>query len=183
MLRVHWVAIQKMADDAVWPVDRLEPFFSFLLSMADICLDSVEELRQGLDEAGDGAIDGSALSDVADSVRSLRAEVSAVWSFLTAPIAKRTLRTTAEIREGRARGEYQEPGRGRHPGNRQHLRGPLMGWRTEIREPVRRELNALRATGRRSTAELLNRECAPRDGTVTQGTPTRTRAGKMECPY
>ncbi len=106
LLRGHWDAIQKMADESVWPVDRLEPFFSFLLSMADICLDSVEELRQGLDEAGDGAIDGSALSDVADSVRSLRAEASAVWSFLSAPVAKRTLRTTAEIREGRARGEY-----------------------------------------------------------------------------
>ncbi len=106
LLRGHWDAIQKMADEAVWPVDRLEPFFSFLLSMADICLDSVEALRQGLDEAGDGTIDGSALIDVADSVRTLRAEVSAVWDFLMAPPARRALRTTAEIREGRARGEY-----------------------------------------------------------------------------
>ena len=106
VLRGHWDAIQKMADESVWPIDRLEPFFTLLLSMADICLDSVEALRQGIDEAGDGAIDGSALSDVADSVRSLRAEVSAVWGFLTAPPARKTLRTTAEIRAGRARGEY-----------------------------------------------------------------------------
>jgi hypothetical protein len=106
LLRGHWDAIRKMADESVWPVDRLEPYFSFVLSMADIYLDSVEALRQGIDEAGDGVIDGSALSEVADSVRSLRAEASAVWSFLTAPPARRTLRTTAEIREGRARGEY-----------------------------------------------------------------------------
>lgn len=106
LLRGHWEAIRKMADESVWPVDRLEPFFSFLLSMADICLDSVEALRQGIDEAGDGTIDESALGDVVDSVRSLRAEVAAAWSFLTAPSARRTLRTTAEIREGRARSEY-----------------------------------------------------------------------------
>lgn len=106
LVRGQWDAIRKMADESAWPVDRLEPYFSFLLSMADICLDSVESLRQGVDEAGDGVIDLSALNDVADSVRSVRDEAAAVWRFLSAPPAKRTLRTTAEIREGLARGEY-----------------------------------------------------------------------------
>ncbi len=141
--------------------------------MADICLDSVEQLRQAVEDAGDCAIDGSALSDVADSVCSLRAEASAVWSFLSALVAKRTLRITAEIRERRARGEYVslDEAVALATGDTSEA---LMGWRTEIREPVPRELNALRAAGRLLTAKLWKRDCDPRDGTGTQGTPTRT---------
>ncbi len=106
MMRRHWEAIQKMAEVAVWPVEDLKPYFSLHMSMTDACLGTTEAVREGLEEAGAAAGDLSALDDVASSLRSLRAEVSSIWDWLTAPPAKRALRSTAEIRAGMARGEY-----------------------------------------------------------------------------
>lgn len=106
MIRRHWDAIQKMADDTVLPVEDYKPYFSFLLSMTDICLGTTEALHEGLEEAHAAANDLAALDDVTASLRSLRAEASEVWDWMTAPPAKRSLRRTAEIRAALARGEY-----------------------------------------------------------------------------
>ena len=106
LMRSHWDAIQKMAEDSVWPIDDLKPYFSLLLSMIDVCLGTTKARREGLAEAGADANDLSALDEAATSLRSLRAEVSAGRDWLTAPPAPRSLRTTAEIRAGLARGEY-----------------------------------------------------------------------------
>ena len=105
-MRRHWGAIQKMADDSVWPVQDLKPYFSLLLSMIDVCLGATESLHEGLEEAQAAANDLSALDDVATALRALRAEASVLWDWLAAPPAKRPLRTTAEIRAGLAQGEY-----------------------------------------------------------------------------
>jgi hypothetical protein len=105
MMRRHWDAIQKMADDLVLPVEDYKPYFSLLLSMIDICLSGTEALREGLEEAGASANDLSTLDDVTASLRSLRAEASDVWDWMTSPPAKLSLPTTAEVRAAIARGE------------------------------------------------------------------------------
>jgi hypothetical protein len=105
LMRRHWDAIQKMADDIVLPVEDYKPYFSFLLSMIDICLGGTEALREGLEEAGMPANDLTVLDDVTASLRSLRAETSDVWDWMTSPPAKRSLPTTAEVRAAIARGE------------------------------------------------------------------------------
>lgn len=106
MMRDEWDAIQKMASKSAWPVDDLKPFFSAVLSMIDLCLAMTTALHAGLEAASAAADHLSSLDEVTTSLESLRAEVSGVWDTLTAPPVKRTLRTTAEIRAGRARGEY-----------------------------------------------------------------------------
>lgn len=103
----HWEAIQRMADDSVWPIADLKPYFSLLLSMTDVCLGATEAVHEGLEEAQAHVSDLSTLDDVANSLRSLRSEASAVWEWMAAPPARRVLRTTPEIRAGIARGEYQ----------------------------------------------------------------------------
>ena len=107
MMRRHWDAIQEMADDSVWPVDDLKPYFSLLLSMIDVCLGTAEALHEGLDEAGAAASDLSALDEAVASLRSLRAEVSAVWDWMAAPPPKRPRPARPpKSAAGIARGEY-----------------------------------------------------------------------------
>jgi hypothetical protein len=106
LVRRHWRAIQKMTEEVAWPVDDLKPYFLFVLSLTDVCLGMAEAIREGLKEAHATSHDLSALADVAASLRSFRDEASAVSGRMEAPPAKRKLRTTAEIRAARARGEY-----------------------------------------------------------------------------
>jgi hypothetical protein len=106
LMHRRWDDIKKMSSESAWPVEDLQPYFSFLLSMADLCLGMTEALREGLEEARAAASHLLALDGAATSLRSLRAEVSGVWDWLTATPAKRPLRTTAEIRAGLDRGEY-----------------------------------------------------------------------------
>jgi hypothetical protein len=106
MMRRHWDAIQKMVEECVWPAEDLKPYFSLLLSMIDVCLGATEALHEGLEEAHASANNLAALDDTATSLRSLRAEASAFWDWMTAPPAKRTPAKMAEIRTATARGEY-----------------------------------------------------------------------------
>jgi hypothetical protein len=106
MMRRHWDAVQKMVEDCIWPAEDYKPYFSLLLSMIDVCLSAATALREGLEEAHASASDLTALDETAASLRSLRAEASEFWDWMTAPPAKRTLRKTAEIRAAMDRGEY-----------------------------------------------------------------------------
>lgn len=106
LARRQWDALKKMAENGVWLGDDLKPYFTLVLSTIDVCLATIEALREKLEDAGDAASDVSALKEATAALRTLRAEVSETWDWLSAPPEKRQLRTSAEIRAGLANGEY-----------------------------------------------------------------------------
>jgi hypothetical protein len=119
-LRRHWDAFQKAAEGRVLHVENLGSFFAPLLSLAEAYHATITAVRQGLQEAEQSrseleaetgaplpAADLAALDAAAADIHAFRSEVAGRWDWLkSSPPAGRTLRTTAEIREGIARGEY-----------------------------------------------------------------------------
>ena len=77
----RWDDVKKMASQSVWLGDDLQPYFSFLLSMTDLCLSTIRLLREALEEPGARKPPGR-LGRVAATLGSLRTEVSGVWDWL-----------------------------------------------------------------------------------------------------
>jgi hypothetical protein len=121
-LRRQWDSFQRSAEGRIFVGDDLDPVFTLFLSLAEACLTTITAVRQGLDEAepyrGEveaeraealPAVDLAALDAAAAEVRAFSAEMTKERDWFRAPPpAPRKLRTTAEIREGMARGEYMD---------------------------------------------------------------------------
>jgi hypothetical protein len=106
LARRQWDALKKMAENGVWLGDDLKPYFTLVLSTIDVCLATIEGLRERLEDAPDAAGDISALHEATTTLQALRTEVTGIWDWLSAPPEKREIRSTAEIRAGLANGEY-----------------------------------------------------------------------------
>jgi hypothetical protein len=104
-IRRRWKRLKKATAVNVLTVDDLHPYFSLLLSLADISLHAVQATRNALDAAGEPS-DLPALDRTIESLKSLRAEISDVWQWLDAPFDPPPIRSTEEIRSGLAWGEY-----------------------------------------------------------------------------
>ena len=86
-----------MAENGIWLGEDLKPYFTLVLSITDACLATAEALHEGLAETDAAASDLTVLEQATTALRSLRAEASGVWDWLTAPPEKRPLRA-AEVR-------------------------------------------------------------------------------------